>query len=142
MHHVFVYGSLMEGMGNERILQSYDYGRIPGTVSNMDLYVVDKSPAMVAGEGVVKGELLSFTDDAFEDLIDIFDSIGGYHQGNIEESKYRRDIVTVDTSEGIFKAFAYIWNKGTESLIKVGGHSFDYREYLKMENFFNNMKEG
>ena len=74
--NVFVYGTLMPGESNYRQIEDFviDYkpGAIDGVLVDLGAY-----PALVPGEGNVKGIMLRVKQEALE----ITDRIEGYHAG-------------------------------------------------------------
>jgi gamma-glutamylcyclotransferase (GGCT)/AIG2-like uncharacterized protein YtfP len=94
---VFVYGTLRRGFDNYNLIEK-DVKSVTAAKMRGILYDLGDYPAMIAGEGVVVGEILEFTDPvrAFHvmDLLEEFDSPG--HRDN----EYERVMQEAETEDG------------------------------------------
>ncbi|MCH9035559.1 MAG: gamma-glutamylcyclotransferase [Planctomycetes bacterium] len=92
--NVFVYGTLMPGESNYRQIEDFviDYkpGAIDGVLVDLGAY-----PALVPGEGIVKGIMLRVKQEALE----ITDRIEGYHADR-DRCLYVREEVAVRFEDG------------------------------------------
>ena len=86
---LFVYGTLMPGCTNYRQIESFVNDYKPGVVEGI-LVDLGAYPALVPGEGIVKGVLLELTRRALK----ITDRIEGYHPDR-DRCLYVREEVVV-----------------------------------------------
>jgi len=125
MNKVFVYGSLLKGMGNSRLLKDakllgrtkitgftmLDLGWFPGIVVNNDT----KTP--------VYGEVYEVDDETFTRL----DHLEGYNPSNPESGLYNKTIVSTDFGD----ATVYVYNNrryiGIDHIVYTG----DWRSHYK-----------
>lgn len=97
---LFVYGSLMDGFFNyKKSLEGKVTFRAAGKVQGL-LYHQDNKgyPAIVPGEGWVKGELLEVDD--YEKIITICDEIERYTGPGHPDNEYERRVSTVELENG------------------------------------------
>lgn len=104
---LFVYGTLRPalagGWSRDLIADLEVVGE--ATVSGL-LYDLGEYPGMVAGEGVVQGDLLRISDDERLAAIDAYEECGGPH------ALYRRAAVAATLADGtIAAAWAYLFNR-------------------------------
>jgi gamma-glutamylcyclotransferase (GGCT)/AIG2-like uncharacterized protein YtfP len=138
---IFVYGSLMEGFFNyEKTFLGHVLTRTPARVRGVLYHQTRKGyPAMIPGEGWVKGELLELED--FPRLIVVSDGIENYF-GRSGDNEYERRISPVELSPQETAAFAYVYwyargDLGTmENPVEIIP-SGDWRSYMEAipENF-------
>ena len=100
---VFVYGTLMQGLGNHRLLAQHDPTMQPAKLDGYGLYQVASFPGIVPEESAaVRGEFYEISQDTLAAL----DHLEG------EGSLYLREEVTVtlehDGSQR--RAYTYLWN--------------------------------
>ena len=91
---LFVYGTLMPSCGNYRQIEQYVHGSQPGSIRGI-LADLGAFPALVAGEGIVRGVVLEVDAEALR----ITDRIEGYsarHASNL----YLRESVEVALEDG------------------------------------------
>jgi len=93
--NLFVYGTLMFGGSNYRQIESFVVDYKPGTIDGV-LVDLGAYPALIEGEGIVKGIVLEIDADAIE----ITDRIEGF-QPDRSHSLYLRQqiIVQLETKE-------------------------------------------
>ena len=129
MYKVFVYGSLLSGMGNHPLLgnskklgisrspkgfKMLDLGHFPGVVRSED------------GIGDVVGEVYEVGDDTLRGL----DRLEGYNSSNPENGFYNR--IEIETDLG--KAFMYTINRGfcgRKEFVENG----DWRTYYNQKTY-------
>ncbi len=101
---LFVYGTLMPGHGNYRRIADHVHSARPGTIQGI-LVDLGAFPALIHGEGIVKGMVLAVDPEALR----ITDFIEGYHvDGGC--SLYVREKVEVDLGDGdIVNAWTYFF---------------------------------
>ena len=92
--HLFVYGTLMPGESNYRQIESLVIDHKPGTIEGV-LVDLGAFPALVRGEGYVRGVLLRMKKEALE----ITDRIEGYHPDR-DRCLYLREEVVVRFEDG------------------------------------------
>ena len=100
--NVFVYGTLMKGCRNHRLLINEKYiGE--GKIQNYGLYNVTSSyPGVIQKGGTsVLGEIYNVSEKTLEKL----DELEG------EGSLYIRRAVSVETANAVMEAYTYIWNR-------------------------------
>ncbi len=91
---LFVYGTLMPGYGNYRRIADHVHSARPGTIQGI-LVDLGAFPALISGEGIVKGMVLAVDAEALR----ITDYIEGYRPDG-GRSLYVREKVEVDLSGG------------------------------------------
>lgn len=117
-HTVFVYGSLLRGMGNHRYLEGSNLWD-KATLKGFKMYQVSSFPAIVTGEGSIQGEIYLVDDDTLARL----DQLEGHPQ------MYERRLATavLDTNGKLMPVWVYIWKRPIDRLTPVP--SGDWREY-------------
>lgn len=106
----FFYGTLMSGQGRDfRGIRQHAEPTTPALCRG-DLYSVGGSfPAMVAGDGVVVGEVWrAHSPEQVADVLRITDAIEGYNE-RTDSGMYLRRQVTLLAPE--IEVFTYIWNR-------------------------------
>ncbi|WP_336968982.1 gamma-glutamylcyclotransferase family protein [Sphingobium aromaticiconvertens] len=120
---LFVYGTLRVGFDGPMarwlrgVAQAVGQGHLTGC-----LYCVDDYPAFVPGEaGCVTGDLFALRDPAM-----VLAKLDDYEQCSEwpQPHEYRRERVMVMTSDGPFKAWAYIYADDTSGLPLIVGGDF------------------
>ena len=92
--NLFVYGTLMPGEPNFRQIEDFVIDHQPGTIDGV-LVDLGAYPALVPGEGIVKGAMLRIKPEALE----ITDRIEGYHS-DPDRCLYVREEVVVRLEDG------------------------------------------
>jgi gamma-glutamylcyclotransferase (GGCT)/AIG2-like uncharacterized protein YtfP len=92
--HLFVYGTLMPGESNHRQIQEWVHAVRPGTIEGI-LVRLGAFPALIPGEGIVRGVVL----DVDEATLEITDHIEGYSLDR-RRCLYTRKEVIVRLDEG------------------------------------------
>jgi gamma-glutamylcyclotransferase (GGCT)/AIG2-like uncharacterized protein YtfP len=107
---LFVYGSLMKGMVHHNKITALVKDLKPATTEGLLYRLAVGYPAMVEGQGIVKGELLTLNN--FKDIIKILDEFEGYSPTNPEKSLYFRveKPIMVDGAKKPVTSFAYLLN--------------------------------
>jgi gamma-glutamylcyclotransferase (GGCT)/AIG2-like uncharacterized protein YtfP len=103
----FVYGTLRLGEERARYWPrtplSIELATTRGTLHDLGPY-----PAMVAGEGLIRGELWTLALDDVPLTLRALDEVEGYNQGGVDW--YIRRIVDCQTADGRpHLAYAYFW---------------------------------
>jgi len=91
---LFVYGTLLPGQGNYRLIERHVRSTRPATIQGV-LVDLGAFPALILGEGIVKGMLLELDDKAMA----ITDRLEGFHPGD-DQSLYLRKEVIVQLDDG------------------------------------------
>ena len=92
--NLFAYGTLMPGASNYRQIEDFVIGHKPGTIDGV-LVDLGAFPALVPGEGNVKGFMLRVKQETLE----ITDRIEGYHADR-DRCLYVREEVVVRFENG------------------------------------------
>lgn len=112
IRRIFVYGTLMHGFHNHAAyLAAYPMTRDVGTVMGQLFHLPEGYPALVQGDGQVKGELMTLhgTEQEFSEVIASLDDLEGYRGENGSDNLYVRQIVSVTTAHGAQDAFCYYY---------------------------------
>lgn len=131
MIRFFVYGTLMEGMSNHKVIPQEAIESIEkASISNMDLYLYPSGtfPCMIPGNGIVRGEVITIKPEFVEISLYLMDQLEGYDDSNLKEDNfYNREVkaVALDSNEYV-EAYAYIYNKGFNSTLgsRIAGGDF------------------
>jgi gamma-glutamylcyclotransferase (GGCT)/AIG2-like uncharacterized protein YtfP len=119
--YVFVYGTLMEGFGNNRLLK--DSSLIENaTTEDGYVLVANGIPYLLEDQGksYVHGEIYKVNEKTLENL----DTLEGH------PNWYARKVINVVTEQGDrLKAWAYFMPKKPNGVVVV--ESGDYREHVK-----------
>jgi len=91
---LFVYGTLMRGEGNYRLIERYVRSARPATIEGV-LVDLGAFPALIPGDGIVEGMLLELDIKAMA----ITDRLEGFHAGD-DHSLYLRKEVSVQLDDG------------------------------------------
>ncbi|WP_460171895.1 gamma-glutamylcyclotransferase family protein [Thermus sp. FJN-A] len=120
MEAVFVYGTLKRGERNHPLVRPYLHRVLPGRVEGFRLYHFPPGgerpyayPAMVPGEGRVRGEVL-FLDPEALPLLDA-----------LEGEEYGRERVRVETPEGVVVAWAYLYRADLGEALPFPGETWE-----------------
>ena len=107
---LFVYGSMMKGMVHHNKLAAMVKDLKPATVEGVLYRLPVGYPAMVDGQGTVKGELLTLNN--FKDIIKILDEFEGYSATTPEKSLYLRveKPLLVEGAKKPVTSFVYVLN--------------------------------
>ena len=101
---LFVYGTLMPGFANFRLIERYVRSARPGTVQGI-LVDLGSFPALIPGDGRVRGVLLAVDAEA----LTITDHIEGYHPDR-GQSLYVREMVEIELDDGnVVEAWTYFF---------------------------------
>lgn len=125
IRHIIFYGTLMNKCGARGLRladEGVDYIKeitIPGVLHSMGPY-----PALVMGEGKVKGELFRINN---KDVMNTFDGIEGYGKGHPDHHLYTRTVVWVDDIKDFAWVYTYNDSINPESRIESG----DWYEHIQ-----------
>lgn len=135
LNRVFVYGTLMKGFWNYgRYLEGNIERIILGKAKGLLYHLPQGYPAMLKGEGVVRGEIVGPVD---RDLLRELDVLEGYC-GYAEDNLYVREIIDVLTDEGeMLECWAYIYADG-EYARKKGIYipDGDWRKFMQIRGIY------
>jgi len=107
---LFVYGSLMTGMVHHNKVAGMVKEVKPASVQGLLYRLPAGYPALLEGDRMVRGELLTLNN--FKELIKIIDEFEGYSPTNTEKSLYNRleKQVQADGAKKPTSTFAYFLN--------------------------------
>ncbi len=111
---VFAYGTLRSGQAAAGLAEAAGLtGRLPAVARGLRLFALPAGyPAAVPGRGRVEGELLFFADlDRALAALDAYEEVG---------REYRRAAIAVETPEGRFPAWVYLY-PSLEAVRRAGG---------------------
>ena len=118
---LFLYGTLRPG-GNAA-------GRLAGrgrwlgpTTTRGRLYRITYYPALVGGDGVVRGDLFEMDDPAA--LLPELDAYEGCGPGDAEPWEYRRAQIAVDSGGTGHAAWAYLYNWPVDESARIESGDF------------------
>lgn len=133
MNKFFVYGTLMRGMSNHKILIQEAIESIePAVVENKDLYIHEcgRFPCMLEGTGKVVGEIVTIKPEYLNISIKLLDRLEGYYGPNNDMNLYHRVKGYCKSSDGsLIKCYMYLYNPKREGLgdpINDG----DFKKYM------------
>jgi gamma-glutamylcyclotransferase (GGCT)/AIG2-like uncharacterized protein YtfP len=116
---IFVYGTLKQGQLNRPLLDPYARAVEPAWIQGV-LYDFGLYPGLVAGDGIVHGELIQLDPTALTEALALLDQLEGYQPDDPSGSMYRRELVTVETARGTHeRAYTYFYNHDPAGLPRV-----------------------
>lgn len=111
LSYIFVYGTLMIGMDNHRIIQSYTRSIQPGRVAGQLYHLPYGYPAYISGSqgGWVYGELVELQD--IPSALTALDRLEEYWGPDCPENVYNRVIqAVIIADETEILSYIYEWN--------------------------------
>lgn len=123
MTRVFVYGTLLQGFGNNRILQNQEFLGAAETEEEFTLLNLTGFPGLMGGGGTaIRGEVYEVDDACLEQL----DHLEGANVQHPESGLYRRlDIVLADGQEVMTYCINWEDDDGLNAI-----ESGDWREHV------------
>ncbi|HEU5328853.1 MAG: gamma-glutamylcyclotransferase family protein [Thermomicrobiales bacterium] len=116
---LFVYGTLKQGQLNCPLLDPYARAVEPAWTQGV-LYDFGLYPGLVAGAGIVHGELVQLDPATLTEALALLDRLEGYQPDDLPGSIYRREVVTVETAHGTqVRAYTYFYNHDPAGLPRV-----------------------
>ncbi|KLU61707.1 AIG2-like family protein [Peptococcaceae bacterium CEB3] len=112
----FVYGTLKRGFPNARFIpDKHIQSAVPARLKGFDMYSTGAFPAIIRGEGVSQGELITLKSDApAQEILRSVDQLEN------EGRMYRRETLPVITKSGdIEEAYVYVWLYETTRLKRI-----------------------
>ncbi len=85
---LFVYGTLMPGEANHRLIELHVRSARPATIEGV-LVDLGAFPALIPGDGIVEGVLLEMAVEAME----ITDRLEGFHPGRDHSLYLRKEVI-------------------------------------------------
>lgn len=113
---VFVYGTLRKGFGNySTFLEGETIKELPATLHGGKIYPVSYGgfPCLVESKDKkdkVVGELMFLDKKKYFSIMFNLDDLEGYDPYNERSSMYLRKLAEVETEEGTYLAWVYVWN--------------------------------
>ncbi|NLJ77605.1 MAG: gamma-glutamylcyclotransferase [Peptococcaceae bacterium] len=112
INRVFVYGTLMSGMGNHHLIKPFLKGMRPGKTEGILYDLPYGYPAVIPGKGIVHGEIMELRD--IGKSLQVLDRLEGYREG-CAGNPYNRVVQVVETVDGAkMPAYLYIWGMPEE----------------------------
>ena len=99
---LFVYGTLLPGEANHRLIDQHIRSARPATIEGV-LVDLGAFPALIPGDGIVKGMLLELASEAMA----ITDRLEGVHPGDDHSLYVRKEIVVHLTDGQQVQAWTY-----------------------------------
>ncbi len=133
VNRVFVYGSLMRGFALHDIY-AYDASTVEECYTDGLLFDLGDYPALVAGEGIVYGELMEFSD--IDKILMRFDELEGYNgEGYLNFFERVMVNVTLLNCGSKISAWTYVYAGDVEdkNCIEEG----DWKEYYHYKEFYD-----
>ena len=119
LNTLFVYGTLKQGYLNAPLLEGCIETISPGTVRGL-LYDVGLFPALVAGDGMVRGELVRVKPELWRSVVAVLDDLEEYRADDEDGSMYLRRVVTAHTESGENIAVStYFYNRDLSTLRRI-----------------------
>src|SRR4051794_36630638 len=117
----FVYGTLKRGQSNYPLIERFVRAVEPA-VTRALLFDHGPFPALVAGEGRVRGELVTLAPADLEVALPLVDRLEDFRPDDPMGSMYLRRIVEVETDGGgRAQAYAYFYNRDHAGLRPAAG---------------------
>ncbi len=116
---VFVYGTLQCGQRYHHLIADKVRSVQPAAIRGTLYHLPFEYPALFAGAGEVRGELLELADG--ETSLAILDELENYH-GAGQDNEYERLTLTATTSDGRSEAcFVYLYSDSRRSWVEEYG---------------------
>ena len=130
---VFVYGTLMKGLGNHHILKDSQY--LGKYAAQGKMFAVSSFPGILLSDyrdELIFGEVYVVNDSVLGQL----DFLEGYDSESEDNSMYNRRKILVRSNGGkvhrIMTANIYVWNESDGEMYKYDRiESGDYRKWIK-----------
>jgi gamma-glutamylcyclotransferase (GGCT)/AIG2-like uncharacterized protein YtfP len=120
MNKFFVYGTLMSGMSNHKILIQEAIESIESAVADdKDLYMHEcgRFPCMLKGTGKVSGEIITIKPEYLNISMKLLDRLEGYYGPNNDMNLYHRILGHCKASDGsLIECYMYLYNTKREGL--------------------------
>lgn len=118
---LFVYGTLKRGQLNFPLLAPHARAIAPATTRGY-LHDLGLYPAMSAGEGTVRGELVRLDPADLPAVLAVIDRLEDYRPDDPAGSMYLRRVVAVELADGGWeRAHAYFYNRAAAALPRIAG---------------------
>ncbi len=104
---VFVYGTLMTNMPNHKLVKPFVKQVLPGKAKGILYDLPCGYPAMIRGEGIVKGELLFL--ENMEEALDILDRLECFYGPDNPNNLYDRATEEIEYAGGKTISYVYLW---------------------------------
>jgi len=113
----FVYGTLKVGGTLSFKFDEFRETCINAKLANYAIYDLGWFPGIIPeNNGEVFGEIHTYNDDNYKDVLNIFDRIEGYNELSPEEGLYiRKTLIVTDENDNQVKCNCYILNQNRRS---------------------------
>lgn len=112
--YVFVYGTLLKGESNHRVIVPFTEDTQPGAIQGT-LYDFGPHPFLVLSQtGVVHGEWVKIKGCMERQALHALDQLEGYREGSTN-NLYDRVIVR-DLTQAMYEGYVYVYPDGTSAL--------------------------
>ncbi|USG67255.1 gamma-glutamylcyclotransferase [Brevibacillus ruminantium] len=133
---VFVYGTLLPGFLNyERYVKPYPHTIQPATVQGCLYHLPAGYPGLVLSKtATVKGALLFFAADRYEEAIAGMDELEDYFGPDDPRNEYERELTTAVLPEGAGEVLSYHYRYSKESYAVKRGREVpagDWRIFMQ-----------
>ena len=132
MERVFVYGSLREGFWNfQRLLKGKVNSITSAEIKGILYHLPEGYPAVIEGDGNVKGEVVELVDDDLLVKLDNLECYRGEGQNNLYDRKNIK--VRLEGGEDIY-CWVYFYNRGNFQHLKENGVLItdgDWKKFIK-----------
>lgn len=109
----FVYGTLRPGQHNYSLMKGGVAEQTPAVLADHAMYASGLPYVVAEHGGIVMGDLVTVTEDAYAEMLDRLDRLEGYREGRDEDSFYIRRQVEVTTDLGPAQAWVYLAGANT-----------------------------
>lgn len=114
----FFYGTLKRGQANAHLVAPFIMSVEDATIDGL-LYDLGEFPALIAGPGRVRGELVTVRRHWHSKILEVLDRLEGFDEADPGSSMYIRRTVVVDTDGEQTSAYAYFYNTDHPALLPV-----------------------
>lgn len=124
-HLVAVYGSLLSGLGNHRVMQRLgeEHYELVGetTIPGFNLFPLGGFPGIERGENSVKVEVYNVSNELLKGPLD---RLEGYEEGSSDNDFYDRQLVKTEFGDAWI--YIYVRGAGQRAIIQDG----DWRNFI------------
>jgi gamma-glutamylcyclotransferase (GGCT)/AIG2-like uncharacterized protein YtfP len=116
--HIFVYGTLMRGMDNHHLVETYAENITPGSLTGELYHLAYGYPALSAGYSPVWGEIIALAN--MSEALSVIDDLEGYLGPGQHDNLYSRVVRRARRADGeTVNVYVYLWAR-PEQLSEIG----------------------